>query len=326
MGKFSGLDRPSTGAIECARRGHLRIAQHKRFERILRRIDRVTFACVLICGYLLMARSANAQVDLSGAWSQPPAPDNTTDPAIGDYTGLPINDAARLRADSWTAEKWSQEEHECEPHPADYAFHAPGGIRIWPEMNPLTQEISAWHIELYWMNAKRTVYMDGREAPSPDAPYTWEGFSSGKWEGDKLKVTTIYLKEGWLRRNGAPRSEKGNLVEYFIRHGDVLTIVSIVNDPVYLTEPLVRTTHWVFNPGYSLTPSACIPRHEFDHPEGWVAHHLPGTNEWLHEFSVNYGIPFEATRGGAETMYPDYLQKLRTLSIPPPAKSAAQSK
>ena len=35
-----------------------------------------------------------------------------------------------------------------------------------------------------------------------------------------LKVTTTHLKEGWLRRNGVPRSEKATLIEHFIRHGD----------------------------------------------------------------------------------------------------------
>jgi hypothetical protein len=293
--------------------------RHARSRMIL--TSAILFACALV------ARPAAAQVDLSGTWSQPPAPDNTTDPYIGDYTGLPINDAARLRADSWTAEKWTQEEHECEPHPADYAPRAPGGMRIWPETDPLTQAIVAWHAEMYWMNAQRTIYMDGREPPPPYAAYTWDGFSTGKWEGDKLKVATIHLKEGWLRRNGLPRSEKASLVEYFIRHGDFLTIVSIVKDPVYLTEPLVRTEHWVLNPGYSMTPSTCIPRHEIDHPKGWVAHHLPGTNEWLNEFPSMYGIPVEAARGGAETIYPDFLLKLQALPIPPPpAKKPEQQK
>ena len=36
------------------------------------------------------------------------------------------------------------------------------------------------------------------------------------------------------------------------------------------------------------------------------------------EFSKEYGIPFDATRGGAETMYPEYREKLKTMTIPPP--------
>jgi hypothetical protein len=281
-------------------------------------------ATLLFLAAALMTRSACAQVDLSGEWSQPAAPDNTTDPYIGDYTGLPINDAERLRADSWTAEKWDQEEHECEPHPADYAPRAPGGMRIWPELEPLTQEITAWHTTMFFLNAQRTIYMDDRPHPPDYAAHTWEGFSTAKWEGDKLKVTTTHLKEGWIRRNGLARGANAILVEYFIRHGDYLTIVSIVKDPVYLTEPLVRTEHWVLNPGYALAPYTCIPRHEVDKPSGWVPHHLPGTNEWLTEFATMFGIPVEATRGGAETMYPEYLQKLATLPPPPKPKETAE--
>ncbi|HXQ25709.1 MAG TPA: hypothetical protein VN822_04810 [Candidatus Acidoferrales bacterium] len=285
---------------------------------------RIIFASLILIAAGFVVPPAFSQVDLSGEWSQPPAPDNTTDPYIGDYTGLPINDAARLRADSWTAEKWTQEEHECEPHPADYAPRAPGGMRIWPDLDPLTQEITAWHVTMYWMNAQRTIHMDNPPNPPEYAAYTWEGFSTGKWEGDKLRVTTTHLKEGWLRRNGLPRADKATLTEFFIRHGDFLTLVSIVKDPVYLTEPLVRTEHWVLNPGYALTPSSCIPRHEIDHPKGWVAHHLPGTNAWLTEFATRYGIPVEAARGGAETMYPEYLEKLVTLPIPSKPKESPE--
>jgi len=278
------------------------------------------FAAFVLLAAALMVPPAYSQVDLSGEWSQTAGPDNTTDPYIGDYTGLPINDAARLRADSWTAEKWDQEEHQCEPHPADYAPRAPGGMRIWPELDPVTREISEWHATYFFLATQRTIYMDDRPHPPEYAARTWEGFSTGKWEGDRLKVTTTHLKEGWLRRNGVPRSEKGTLTEYYLRHGDFLTIVSIVKDPVYLTEPLVRTEHWALNPGYALTPYVCIPKHEVDEPKGWVPHHLPGSNEWLTEFATMFGIPVEATRGGAETMYPEYAQKLAKLPPPPPPK------
>ena len=272
-----------------------------------------------MCASALTARPAYAQVDLSGTYSQTAAADNTTDPFIGDYTGLPINDAERLRADSWTAEKWDQEQHECDPHPADYAPRAPGGIRIWPDLDPLTYAVRAWHIEVYTNGTARTIYMDdGHPRPSPYAPQTWNGFSIGKWDGDKLEVFTTHLKEGWIRRNGLMRSNKATLIEYFIRHDDFLTIVSIVKDPVYLTEPLVRTEHWYLNPGYTLSPYTCTPRDVVDKPPSWVPHHLPGTNEFLKEFPSNFGIPVEATRGGAETMYPEYIQKLGTLPPPPP--------
>jgi hypothetical protein len=274
---------------------------------------------------VFFAQPARAQVDLSGTYSQTAGPDNTTDPFIGDYTGLPINDAERFRADSWTAEKWDQEQHECEPHPADYAPRAPGGLRIWPDLDPLTYAVLDWHVEVFTNGAARTIYMDDRPQPSPYAAQTWNGFSTGEWEGDKLKVTTTHLKEGWIRRNGLARSNKATLTEYFIRHGDFLTIVSIVKDPVYLAEPLVRTEHWYGNPGYTLAPFICTPRDVVDKPPSWVPHHLPGTNDFLKEFPSNFGIPVEATRGGAETMYPEYMRKLETLPPPPPPPTKPKS-
>ena len=290
---------------------------------ILRALLFVSFAVLALA---FATQPAGAQVDLSGTYSQTSSQDNTTDPFIGDYTGLPVNDAVRLRADSWTAAKWDQEQHECDPHPADYAPRAPGGLRIWPELDPLTYAVLAWHFEVFTNGTARTIYMDDRPQPSAYSAQTWNGFSTGKWEGDKLKVTTTNLKEGWLRRNGLARSNKATLIEYFIRHGDFLTIVSIVKDPVYLTEPLVRTERWFLNPGYTLAPFICTPRDVVDKPPSWVPHHLPGTNDFLKEFPSNFGIPVEATRGGAETMYPEYIQKLATLPAPPPppAKPAAQ--
>jgi hypothetical protein len=121
-----------------------------------------------------------------------------------------------------------------------------------------------------------------------------------------LKVTTTHLKEGWLRRNGLPRSDKATLIEYFIRNEDYLTLVTVVNDPVYLTEPLVRTSDWVLDPGLQLSPFSCIPAIEIERPRGAVPHHLPGTNPFLTEFATRHGLPLEAARGGAATMYPDY--------------------
>ena len=117
---------------------------------------------------------------------------------------------------------------------------------------------------MMWMLPHRAIYMDGRARPSAYAQHSWQGFSTGEWDGDMLKVTTTHLKEGWLRRNGVPRSEKATLIEYFIRHGEYLTLVTIVKDPVYLTEPFVRTSNWVTDAGFQLSPFSCIPTVEIE--------------------------------------------------------------
>jgi hypothetical protein len=48
-----------------------------------------------------------------------------------------------------------------------------------------------------------------------------------------------------------------------------------------------------------------------ERPKGVIPHHLPGTNTFVKEFSQRYGVPYEATRGGPETMYPEYMKKLK---------------
>jgi hypothetical protein len=268
----------------------------------------------------LLGVSAFAQVDLSGEWGQKvheDAPERGAGPDIGDYTGLPINDRARMQADAWDAAKWLMPEHQCEPHPADYAVRGPGSMRIWGDIDPLTQQITAWHTAIMWMNPERTIYMDGRPHPPEYAPHTWGGFSTGEWVADMLKVETTHLKEGWLRRNGLPRSEKATMTEYFVRHADYLTVVTVVKDPVFLTEPLIRTSNWILHLGYAPVPQSCVPSTQIDKPEGWVPHHLPGTNTWLNDYAVKNGFPVEAVRGGAETMYPEYQQKLEAMPIPP---------
>jgi hypothetical protein len=253
-------------------------------------------------------------VDLAGGWGQrfhEDLPERGAGPDIGDYLGLPINDAARRRADSWDAGKWTMLERQCEPHPPDYGPRGPASLRVSSTVDPVSQDVIAWHTTLMWMLPQRTIYMDGRARPSSYAQHTWQGFSTGEWEGDLLKVTTTHLKEGWLRRNGVPRSEKATLVEYFIRHGEYLTLVTVVKDPVYLTEAFVRTSNWVADPGFQLSPFSCIPTVEIERQRDEVPHHLPDANPYLTEFAAKHGLPVVAARGGSETMYPDFAARLR---------------
>lgn len=262
----------------------------------------------------MSSTNAFAQRDLAGTWAQrfhEDLPERGAGPEIGDYTGLPINDAARLRADSWDAGKWTVPERQCEPHPADYGPRGPANLRIVSTVDPISQDVIAWNVTVMWSLQQRTIYMDGRPHPSANAQHSWQGFSTGEWEGDMLKVTTTHLKEGWVRRNGLPRSDKATLTEYFIRNDNYLTLVTAVDDPVYLTEPLVRTSDWVLDPGVQLSPFSCIPAIEIERPRGAVIHHLPDTNPFLSEFAIRHGIPLEAARGGSATMYPDYLPRLR---------------
>jgi hypothetical protein len=258
-------------------------------------------------------------IDLSGEWAprfHEDQPERIPGPDIGDYLGLPINAAARLHADSWDASLLTLPEHQCKPHPADYSPRGPANLRLWKEIDTASQAVIAWHTHISWQAPERTIYMDGRPHPPEYAAHTWQGFSTGKWEGDMLTVTTTHLKMGWIRRNGVPRSDSATLVEHFMRHGDWLTLISWINDPVYLEEPFVRTTNWALDPHQTIAAYPCGIVVEVDRPQGTVPHHLPGSNTFLNEFPAKFNLPAEAARGGAETMYPEYMLKLQALKKP----------
>ncbi len=260
-----------------------------------------------------------AQLDLSGDWTAKIHEDQTfriPGPSLGEYQGLPLNDAARLKADSWDASINGDPARQCIPFGADLQYEI-DSTQIWKETDPDTNEVIAWHNRVRFMNQMRTWWMDGRPHPGELAAHTWAGFSTGKWEGNILTVTTTHLKAALIERNGVLRSDKATLVEHYIRHGDNLTVVQVTVDPVYLTEPLIRTKDFVLNVAQRMTGYTCRPAEEIaKRPPGYVAHHLPGTNTMLQESAIEHHVPLQAERGGAETMYPEYILKLKTMPIP----------
>ena len=130
-----------------------------------------------------------------------------------------------------------------------------------------------------------------RPHPPTWAPHTWQGFSTGEWIGNALKVTTTHLKMAYLERNGVPRSDGATVVEYYARHGNVLTITTIVTDPVYLTEPFVRTRNFAAAPNQELNAYPCRPAVEIDREAHTVPHYLPGTNPSLDTATKRFGVP-----------------------------------
>jgi hypothetical protein len=277
----------------------------------------------------LLARPAAAQMDPSGDWS--PRFDEDWEeripgPEIGDYLGIPINAAGRLRADSWDAALVELPENQCRAHGSDYGWRGPSNLHIWKEVDRATQKVIAYHTHLSAYGAEQTIWMDGRPHPPEYAAHTWAGFSTGEWDGDTLVITTTHLKENWIRRNGIPRSDLATARIHVMKHGNFLTVAAIVYDAVYLTEPFVRTTDFVSNPQQQMAPWPCEVVDEVDRPAGQVPSHMIGANPFLGEFPANYGIPPEATRGGAETMYPEYRLKMRDMKLLPRPKKKVMNR
>jgi len=275
-----------------------------------------------------LAAPAAAQVDLSGNWAplfHEDQPERVPGPEIGDYLGLPINDADRAKAEAWSPSLLTLPEHQCKPHPAAYGYRGPSNMRIQQEIDRLTQRVVKITIYLQWMQQYREIWMDGRPHPPEYAPHTWQGFSTGRWEGDTLVVTTSHMKAGWVRRNGVIYSDRAQFTDRWTRHGNVMSHVAILEDPLNLTEPFVRTTNWVLAPNQVIEPYPCTIVDEIaDHQLGQVPHYLPGANDQLQEFPKRHAINPIWAAGGAQTAYPEYAAAMkagtaRRIPAPPPA-------
>ena len=205
-------------------------------------------------------------------------------------------------------------------HPAPGALcpARSANLKIWSEPNPVTGQPISWNIYGTFGRTTETIWMDGRPHPSENALHTFEGFTTGEWEGDMLTAYTTHIKMGYIRRNGVPSSDRTTVVTHVVRHGDILTITTVVEDPIYLTEPLIRNESWVLDPKMSVpVETPCDPVVEVPRPRGEVPHFLPGKNPFMNEVTNMYGIPLEAVRGGAETMYPEFRSRIKDKYVAP---------
>ena len=107
-----------------------------------------------------------------------------------------------------------------------------------------------------------------------------------------------------------------------MRHGDLLVNTSIVEDPIYLTEPFVRTTTLAWRPERAMAPPSVleIVDEVAARQEGYVPHYPMGTHHT--EFAERFGLPYEATQGGANTLYPEYVRELAMMAQPSAASGA----
>jgi len=281
---------------------------------------------------VLCARPAQAQVDLTGTWSpryQEDFSERVPGPELGDYTGLPLTEGARRYAETWDPAEISLPEEQCRVHISPYIYRGPTNIAIWDERDPVTRELIAIKHRISTFDQERTIYMDGRPHPPAWAAHTWMGFSTGQWQGNMLVVTTSHIKKGWLRRNGVPESDLATLTEYFVRTGEVLTRISAINDPVYLTEPLVKSEEFVLNT--QVVPQRswlfkCKSVVEVARPEGQVPHFLPGKNPYLGDYRRKFGISEAAARGGAEFTSPDAVGAAANAATSNPSAAASASR
>ena len=208
-----------------------------------------------------------APIDLTGYWVSVVNEDwrwRMVTPPKGDYASVPMTDEARKVADTWDVSKDGQ----CEAYGAAGLMRMPTRLHItWDGDNVLKIDTDAGQ------QTRRLQF----DASAQAAGRSLQGHSIAEWErpagagrgqvgpGGNLKVTTNNLRAGWLRKNGVPYSQNAVVNEFIDRfaapNGDQwLVVTTIVEDPMYLNQPFVTSTHFKKEPdGSKWAPAACKP-------------------------------------------------------------------
>ena len=291
---------------------------------MMRKTGTATVAAMLFGG-LLLATPAFAQVDLAGHWASRMHEDwgdRYHGPDAADFLGLPLSEDGLARALSYSSSQLAMPERMCMQYQPDYVVLGPQELQFWSEAEPIAGRVIAWHISGAGDREPLTIWMDGRPHPSENALHTYDGFSTGEWEGNTLIVYTTHMKAGPIRRNGVPTSDQTTLMWRMTLHDALLTITAFISDPVNLSESHVISRTWVSEPllvERSRYGGPCNPAVELArfNATGAVPHYLPGQNPYANEVSKRYNVPLDAVQGKAETRYPEYRKKMKDAYVIP---------
>jgi hypothetical protein len=214
-----------------------------------------------------------APFDLTGNWVSVVTEDwrwRMLTPKKGDYSSVPLNPEGKKVADTWDPAKAAGD--GCKPYGAAAIMRVPGRLRIaWENDDTLRIDTDA---------GLQTRLLHFDKSDEPHAERSWQGHSAAEWERiplpgglgvslqqapprvGALKVITTNLRAGYFRKNGVPYSENAVVTEYFDRlsaYGtDWLTVFTIVEDPRYLDQPFITSTHFKREPdGSKWMPAPC---------------------------------------------------------------------
>jgi hypothetical protein len=216
-----------------------------------------------------------APLDLTGTWVSVVTEDwrwRMITPPKYDYAAIPLNSAGRNAADAWDPDADEKNGLQCKVYGAASVMRMPGRVNIsWADDNTLRVQTDAG-------TQTRALRYGAFAAPGER---TWQGQSRAIWQvtpppagrggrgaapksAGQLKVVTTQMRAGYLRKNGVPYSENAVLTEYYTRvtapnGDDWLVVTSIVEDPTYLNEPFVTSTHFKKEPNNAkFAPTPCV--------------------------------------------------------------------
>ena len=190
-------------------------------------------------------------------------------PRKGVYETLPLNAEGRKIGDAWDPARDEAAGEQCRAYGAGNIMRMPGRLHVtWADASTLQIDTDAG-------TQTRLLRFDPDAAPPPMP--TWQGHSLAAWQlgpggrgvqnrGGNLKVVTTHLRAGYVRKNGAPYSDKAVVTEYLdvneLPNGDRwLTVTTKVDDPVYFTRPLLTSSDFKKLPGAAgWNPIPCSAR------------------------------------------------------------------
>ena len=218
-------------------------------------------------------------------------------PPKGDFASVPLNAEGRKVVDQWDPAKDEASGNQCKAYGVANIMRVPGRLHItWPDDNTLKIDTDAGtqsrllHFgaaappsgEAGWQGYSAAQWEfagpaqrggggggGGRAVITIGGVVQGGGDTGGRGRGaaalrgGSLKVVTTHMKAGYLRKNGVPYSENTVVTEYFDRHNEPngdqwFTVTTIVDDPRYLDQPFVTSTHFKKEPDAAKWhPSAC---------------------------------------------------------------------
>lgn len=206
----------------------------------------------------------------------------------GDYESVPLSAEGRRAADAWDLEADNAAGLQCKAFGVGGIMRQPGRLHItWADSNTLEIDFDAgtqtrllhfdpraramgektWqgHSVAEWDRPPGGRGGDVRaQIGNIEGPVAPGGGGRGQrggpppsqsiFQGGSMTVMTSNFREGYLRKNGVPYSEDATITEYFNRlpthpNGDEwLLVVTVIDDPVYLSQPFYTSTHFKLEP------------------------------------------------------------------------------
>jgi hypothetical protein len=174
----------------------------------------------------------SAALDLTGYWVSVITEDwkyRMVTPKAGVFDSIPLTGEARKIGLGWDPAKDEAAGEACRAYTAANVMRLPGRIHVtWRDATTLQVDTDA--------GTQTRLLNFGPGAP-PAQP-SWQGYSVAQWEYapaargaarlGNLKVVTTNLRAGYVRKNGAPHSDKAVVTEYY-------DLISLPNGDTWMT-------------------------------------------------------------------------------------------